>query len=136
VAAVGAVLAFGATGCAVILQGRSLRDERAERKKLEARQDAAEAERLLLQLSEQARKVGGYLLGGGADRVSITLVNASQLVVSQVEAVAIADHFYADGRPFTLALFGVLLDQVIVLEPGVLMPAGTAYLSVACGPGH
>jgi hypothetical protein len=75
----GAVGTVGALGWGVIAWGRDRRRA------------------LDLEESIQARMVGGYTLGGGADPVLVHLINASSFPIARVEAVLIGD-----GHRFTV----------------------------------
>lgn len=108
-AGIGALLAVTVALAALAAQARTVRHERAER-------DRAQQEASFLRRSEQARRVGAYLTGGGAGPVFLNLINTSEFPVQRFEAVAIADDYPADGDQWRSSFFP--LGRVIVIPPG------------------
>ena len=114
-AAIGTVAAVVVALGGLLFQNRSFRQERADRIQ-------TEREASFLRKSEQARKVSSFTTGGGNDPVQLNVINVSDVSVSHVEAVAIADGYPGPGESWKASFYE--LGVVRIVPPGPSRPEG------------
>jgi len=107
VAGIGTLAAVFVALTGLVYQNWNLRREREHRL-------AVEAEASFARKSEQARRVSAHTTGGGTAPVQLNVINASDLMVTDFEAVAFAE--YPPGNTWKGSFYPPGI--VIVIPPG------------------